>query len=103
MVVLEPGPWGLLAAADGSALPTRGDLAGSLRREGLTTMRLGGSMTGSPTYRWRSWRGPPDLRQPGRLLDPNGARGSRTQNRSACGLYEPTVGDVCKYTHAVAS
>lgn len=56
---LEPGPWGRF-----KGLPVRKDVAEALVAQGLTVLRLGGSMINSPNYRWKHMIGPRDRRKP---------------------------------------
>jgi hypothetical protein len=55
-VNLQPGPWGLLAAADGAYLPVLKSAADVLKAMGVTVIRSGGTV--SQAMRWRDWRGP---------------------------------------------
>ena len=56
---LQPGPWGRFGG-----LPTRLDVADGLIRQGVTVMRLGGSMVNTDEYRWKKMIGPRDRRPP---------------------------------------
>jgi alpha-L-arabinofuranosidase len=57
--LLQPGAWGRL-----HGLPVRLDVAEGLIREGVTIMRLGGSMVNADGYRWKNMIGPRDRRPP---------------------------------------
>ncbi len=56
---LQPGPWGRF-----HDLPARRDVAEGLIDEGVTVMRLGGSMVNARGYRWKNMIGPRDRRPP---------------------------------------
>jgi alpha-L-arabinofuranosidase len=55
-VALQPGPWGRVIAADGTALPVLRRAAETLQRMGISVVRNGGSVT--QAIRWKDWRGP---------------------------------------------
>jgi alpha-L-arabinofuranosidase len=56
---LQPGEWGRF-----KGLPVRRDVAEGLIAQGVTVMRLGGSMANAPEYRWKKMLGPRDRRPP---------------------------------------
>jgi hypothetical protein len=56
---LQPGPWGRF-----KNLPVRKDVAEGLIDQGITVLRLGGSMVNAPEYRWKKMIGPRDRRAP---------------------------------------
>lgn len=56
---LQPGPWGRF-----HGLPVRRDVTEGLIDEGVTVMRLGGSMVNAQGYRWKNMIGPRDRRPP---------------------------------------
>ncbi len=56
---LQPGSWGRF-----KGLPVRKDIAEGLLKQGLTVLRLGGSMINSQQYRWKKMVGPRDRRPP---------------------------------------
>jgi hypothetical protein len=56
---LQPGPWGRF-----KGLPVRRDIAQGLIEQGLTVLRLGGSMINATEYRWKKMIGPRDRRPP---------------------------------------
>ncbi|NQT84878.1 DUF1080 domain-containing protein, partial [bacterium] len=56
---LQPGSWGRF-----KGLPVRKDIAEGLLEQGLTVLRLGGSMINSGQYRWKKMIGPRDRRPP---------------------------------------
>ena len=63
-VFLQPGAWGRY-----KGLPVRkdlGELMEATNQQGLrlSALRLGGSMVLCPGYRWKSFRGDPEHRQP---------------------------------------
>ncbi|HEY3854210.1 MAG TPA: alpha-L-arabinofuranosidase C-terminal domain-containing protein [Verrucomicrobiae bacterium] len=57
--LLQPGPWGRF-----KNLPVRKDVAEGLIGQGITVLRLGGSMVNAPEYRWKKMVGPRDRRPP---------------------------------------
>lgn len=57
--LLQPGPWGRF-----KGLPVRKDIAQGLIEQGLTVLRLGGSMINATEYRWKKMIGPRDRRPP---------------------------------------
>lgn len=59
-VSLSPGPWGLLAAPDGTPLPVLKSGADLLSRMGVTVLRSGGTV--SRDMQWKQWRGPVPFR-----------------------------------------
>ena len=65
-VSLSPGPWGLLAAADGTPLPVLQSGADVLTRMGITVLRSGGTV--SQVMRWKDWRGPVPFRPSQQLV-----------------------------------
>jgi hypothetical protein len=56
---LQPGSWGRF-----KGLPVRRDIAEGLIEQGLTVLRLGGSMINAKEYRWKKMIGPRDRRPP---------------------------------------
>lgn len=56
---LQPGPWGRF-----KGLPVRKDIAQGLTEQGLTVLRLGGSMINAKEYQWKKMIGPRDRRPP---------------------------------------
>jgi hypothetical protein len=56
---LQPGPWGRFAN-----LPVRKDVAEGMINQGITVLRLGGSMVNAAEYRWKNMIGPRALRPP---------------------------------------
>jgi parallel beta-helix repeat protein len=52
---LQPGPWGRVIAADGTALPVLRRAGETLKQMGSTVVRNGGSVT--QAIRWKDWRG----------------------------------------------
>jgi alpha-L-arabinofuranosidase len=58
-VFLQPGSWGRY-----KGLPVRKDIVKGLIKEGLTSLRYGGSMINASEYRWKKMIGPRDKRQP---------------------------------------
>jgi len=58
-VALHPGHWGRY-----KGLASRRDVVEGLLEEGLTVLRLGGSMVNTDQYRWQKMIGPRDRREP---------------------------------------
>ncbi len=56
---LQPGPWGRF-----KNLPVRKDVAEGLIKQGITVLRLGGSMVNAAEYRWKNMIGPRAHRAP---------------------------------------
>lgn len=56
---LQPGPWGRFRG-----LPVRKGIAEGLIEQGLTVLRLGGSMINAEEHRWKKMVGPRDRRPP---------------------------------------
>jgi len=56
---LQPGAWGRF-----KGLPVRKDVAEGLLEQGITVLRLGGSMINAEQYRWKKMVGPRDRRPP---------------------------------------
>lgn len=56
---LQPGLWGRF-----KGLPVRKDIAEGLIEQGVTVLRLGGSMINATEYRWNKMIGPRDRRPP---------------------------------------
>jgi len=52
---LQPGPWGRVITADGTALPVLRRSGGTLTQMGISVVRNGGSVT--QAIRWKDWRG----------------------------------------------
>jgi hypothetical protein len=66
LVYLSPGSWGTMPSPTAGALglPARLDVAEALLAQSMQSIRIGGSMTLVDGYRWKTFRGPRDLRQP---------------------------------------
>ena len=65
MVTLMPGAWGrLIDPHTGQPLSTRRETAMALHEEGLSVIRMGGSMTAMSGYLWKNFTAKPELRQP---------------------------------------
>lgn len=56
---LQPGEWGRF-----KGLPVRKDVAEGLIHQGITVLRMGGSMINTPEYRWKKMIGPRAQRPP---------------------------------------